>query len=304
MLNQMRYNPAFSGASEGLNLLGNFRGQWIGLEGAPYSGNLSADLSIPNWNSGVGLNFLIDYIGIEQHFAFQVDYAYRQKVKATFLNFGIGLGIETVSFDGSKIITPEGEYSTGGIDHNDNLLSDGLTGGIRPLLSLGFLVINDDFKFGLAVNNLTNTRLYKGVITTLGSREELISGFKNKSGRTMQLFASYDIEINRRFELSPSLQVLTNFQQLQTDVSLLFNYNEFVFAGFSARGYNKPSLDALIPIVGVKVRKNIGIFYSYEIGTNRLKQAADGTHEVSISYFLSERKLFGGGKVINNPRFL
>ena len=302
MLNQLRYNPGFAGAEKGLNVLGNFRGQWIGLEGAPFTGNLSADVSLPNWNSAVGLNISSDFIGIQQAVIFELSYAYRQKIKATTFGFGVGVGFESLQFDGTKIITSTGDYSGTTIDHNDDVLPDDIQNKIRPLVAVGISALHSNFSVGVSFRNIVDlTSNFMGPLDTV---TQIIKTLNYQQGRTLQFFGKYDISIKDRFGLSPSVQLLTDFSRFQTDISLMFNYDDFIFAGFSARGYNKPSFDALIPIVGVKLRKNIGVFYSYEIGMSRLKQAANGTHEVSISYFLSEKKLFGGGKVINNPRFL
>ncbi|MEZ4878849.1 MAG: type IX secretion system membrane protein PorP/SprF [Chitinophagales bacterium] len=69
-------------------------------------------------------------------------------------------------------------------------------------------------------------------------------------------------------------------------------------------GYNKNSFESLSPIIMIAPVKNLQLTYSYDFNLNGLKQVNDGSHEISLSYFLESKNLFKQPKMINHPRFL
>ena len=66
------YNPAYAGVREDLNLLALSRLQWIGIEGAPKSFFIHADMpfKLGKTNHGVGLLIFTEGIGLFQNTQF------------------------------------------------------------------------------------------------------------------------------------------------------------------------------------------------------------------------------------------
>lgn len=285
-LNQQTINPGSVGAEGGINIFLNYRGQWVGLEGAPHTVQFSADMSLPMISSGVGVSLTNDIIGAERHTAVRLNYAYYLKInKAYQLGFGVGAGIINTSIDGSKLTTPDG---------NDGVLPQGQFGLIRPDIAIGIYLKNKNLNIGLSYNSILRNATIEGVESALDTR---YSSYFN-------LYASYSIDLPRKMNLTPSAQVRTDFKNWQTDLGVLFNWNNYIFTGVFLRGYNKPSIDAFYATVGFKPIDKLAIFYAYDVGLSGLSNVHNGSHEISIKFSIPEDKLFKKGKVIYNPRYL
>ena len=97
----------------------------------------------------------------------------------------------------------------------------------------------------------------------------------------------------------------SDFIEIQTDISSVFQINGNIFGGISLRGYNSTSIDAMAFIIGIQLDKHYTLSYSYDLGLSGLRRAHEGTHEILLNYNL--RKMIGTGqppKIIYNPRYL
>jgi len=56
MYNHSNINPAYAGSTEGLQLFGLYRTQWVGLDGAPKTATLSATTPLGTSGLGLGVN--------------------------------------------------------------------------------------------------------------------------------------------------------------------------------------------------------------------------------------------------------
>ena len=89
------YNPAYAGVTGDLNLLALSRLQWIGIEGAPKSFFINADmpLKIKKTNHGIGLVVFTEGIGLFQNTHVNLQYAYKQKLFGGTLSIGVQFGM-------------------------------------------------------------------------------------------------------------------------------------------------------------------------------------------------------------------
>ncbi len=285
-LNQLAINPASAGSDGGVNIFLNYRGQWVGINGAPHTQNFAADLSLPMINSGVGISFSNDIVGVERHTSVRANFAYFLDLNKKYkLGFGVGAGIINTSVDGSKLVTPSG---------SDDFLPVGKIGLTRPDIAVGLYVKSKQLKVGISYNNLLRSATIDGIASAL----------ETKYGSYLNVNGSYLITIRKKFGLEPSIQFRTDFKNYQTDLGVLFNYNNYIFTGIFFRGYNKLSIDAFYGTVGFKPVKSFSVFYSYDVGLNALNEVHNGSHEISIKLFIPEDKLFKRGKIIYNPRYL
>ncbi len=291
-VNNAFFNPAEVGSNNGLSLFANYRGQWIGIEGAPQEQLIAADLTISRIKSGVGFVLFNEFVGAFRSTTFKLQYAFLQKIGNNFsLSSGLGIALRQASLDGSKLTTPS---SNDGLPNDPNLLAE-KQGSFGFGIDLGFFLKGKGLEVGVAVINLTDLPLrFDG--------EEV--GLETSNGRSLNLTTSYKIDINRKLAITPMLDLNTDFKKSQMQLHALFNYNDWFDAGISFRGYNSSSIDALIPVIGFQPLKSMNFYYSYEISLNSLRNSTSGTHEISFKYEIPESRFFKGGKVIYNPRFL
>ena len=292
MYNPQVTNPAFYGSKDGINFGANYRHQWAKLNGQPRTVNLFADANLPQAHGGIGFNVSNEMLGAFTISAFNMGYAYIQDInKKLKIAIGINAGATFSKLDGTKLITPQGTSS----NLNDNALSNQIQKSIRPDLSVGVSFIHKYIEAGLVYTNLINSKdKFKGDIKNL----------RPKYGGEFQIFITSKIRIGDNFSIKPSLVLNTDFKEIQTDLSFLAGYKEYLFIGINVHGYNKKSFESLSPLVSVSPVKNLSIIYSYDVSLNKLSRVNKGSHEITLNYLLPNNRIYKNPKVINNPRFL
>ena len=76
MYNTVSVNPAYAGTRGSLSMLGIYRNQWVGLDGAPETLNFSANSPIGVQGVGLGLGFTSDNIGPSTESIITADFSY------------------------------------------------------------------------------------------------------------------------------------------------------------------------------------------------------------------------------------
>ncbi|HNN25010.1 MAG TPA: PorP/SprF family type IX secretion system membrane protein [Chitinophagales bacterium] len=285
-------NPAFYGTKNGINFGANYRHQWAALNGQPRTINAFADASIPAAHGGVGINLSNDMLGAYNILNINAGYTYIQALpKGIKLNIGLNIGATFSKLDGAKLTTPQGIPG----DLNDDILSNQVQKSTRPSITIGLALTHKFLEFGIAYTNAIQSKdKFKGENKTEALRY----------GATLQTYISSKIKIKADFFIRPSILLATDFKELQTEISVLGGYKNYITLGFNVRGYNKKAFESLSPIIGVGPLKNICIYYSYDVSLSHLKSVNKGSHEISLNYLLPNNKIYKNPKMINNPRFL
>ena len=296
--NPYAFNPAYAGMDESLSFTGVYRRQWIGLEGSPTSQNVSIHTPLYFLGGGIGLNANNDEIGAHRISKISLSYAkYLSVGDEGQLSIGLAGGIAQQSFDGNRLRTPEGQYDelTGTILHNDDFLSENNITAITPVFGIGLYYNSPNLKIGLSSNNIAESNF----LYTLTEETKI----QNK--RDYYMNASYQLDLLDALSISPNLLIKTDLTEIQTDLTLLFTYNEIIFAGASYRGFNANTNDAVVFLIGTQVNANVKFAYAYDMTLSKLKSVNTGTHEVMLQYNLNKK--IGGGippPIIYNPRSL
>lgn len=97
MFNELVINPAYAGSRECLSGTALYRQQWVGLDGAPTTLTGSVHAPLMQQKIGVGLTFANDKIGVSQRTSVTINGAYRIKLEAAHLSFGLQLGLVSLS---------------------------------------------------------------------------------------------------------------------------------------------------------------------------------------------------------------
>jgi type IX secretion system PorP/SprF family membrane protein len=291
------YNPAFYGIEKQYKFVANYRTQWTKLDGVPQTINFLSSFALPKIKSGIGINITHDRIGAIQTTTLQAGYNYIIPIKDK-LKIGIGAqaGFEFSNLDGSKLITPNGNYSSG-INHNDDVINQATNKTFRPLLNVGISLNSKHINVGVAYLNAINNKLnFDGTVRSLSTQ----------LGSVLQTSINSEIKLPKEFKLIPAIVINTDFVNVQTDVQILAGYKYFGALGVNVRGYNKKSIESVSPIIKITPIKNIGLgfIYSYDVNINALKIANSNTHEITIFYNMNSKNISKHLKFINNPRFL
>jgi type IX secretion system PorP/SprF family membrane protein len=275
--NKMLYNPAYAGAKDGIcgTILGRF--QWNGLQGAPNTWLVTADMPFDLTSDsknqlGIGLTGYGDYIGFQQDHGLKVAACYRRRdVGPGHLAVGIDVGFSNKNIISPTWITPSGlpeafltQMTTAGAN-NSNFGFD---------FSAGAYYHNTNFYVGASVLHLTASDF-----TNLNIRQ----------ARHMYFTGGYTFPIGQGgWKLNPNAIVRTDFATANFDINLnaLYDINgtHGIFFGATYRYIDAIGIN--VGYNGTFAQGKMGMLfgYNYDINTSRLNSFNSGSHEIILRF--------------------
>jgi type IX secretion system PorP/SprF family membrane protein len=286
MFANLYYNPAFAGLEGVTRFTALHRTQWLGYQtsfdargGNPNTQTIMFSTPLFRMNSGVGVHFVNDNLGPLNNVEAQVSYSYHLDVRGNKLSLGLRGGIfsQTIDFDRYRWINPD-----------DPLRGEGRESQIRPDLAVGAFYRSEKYFAGLSVNHLVRSEFNFGSDPTRNPLESHII-----------LTGGYDYEVNYNFVITPSVLVISDFNQYSFDVNVMGTFNDKMWGGLSFR-----QSEALIMMLGYSLFKDNSLKFGYAF--DFIVKARDAkrstSHEVFLSYVLPVSTP-GGKKIVRTPRF-
>jgi type IX secretion system PorP/SprF family membrane protein len=273
MYNTVSVNPAYAGTRGSLSMLGIYRNQWVGLDGAPETLNFSANSPIGIQGVGVGLGFTSDKIGPSAESIITADFSYTIPISEnTKLSFGIKGGLSLLDLDPNKLLI---------YDPNDYDLSQ--KSYSSPIVGAGLYLHSEKWYVGLSSPNLLETEHYDDVQLSTATEKTHI-----------YLIGGYVFTLNPNLKLKPAVLAKGVIgAPLAVDVSANALLYDKVTFGLAYR------LDAAVSgMAGFQVNNNIMIGYGYDYDTTGLGNYNSGSHEIFLRFELGTKLR---AKV--NPRF-
>lgn len=275
MYNMSMVNPGYMVNEPGIIQVGSlYRTQWVGIDGAPKTANVFANIPINN-KIELSVNYLNDNIGSNVNLSenvFNINAAYKINLKNNLnLSFGLKVGLEHSNFSaiGSNVITDPVFGNT-----NKTLLNIGA----------GIFLFDDNYYAGISSPNL--------IPSNLSIDDEVV--YNNKSH--IFLIGGYVFDINNDFKLKPSTVVkYVGGAPLSFDVSANVLYLNRFELGASYR-YQ----DAISGLLGINITPNLKLGYAYDFNTSKLKTFNNGSHEFILLYKFD---VLGLSKTYSSPRF-
>ncbi|MBP1840488.1 PorP/SprF family type IX secretion system membrane protein [Formosa algae] len=273
MYNTISVNPAYAGSRESLSMLGIYRNQWVGLDGAPETLNFSAHSSIGVKGVGMGLGVTSDKIGPSTESLVALDFSYTINLGYDLkLALGVKGGISLWDLNPNKlnIYNPDDVSLT-----KENYSS--------PIIGTGLYLYTEKWYVGLSSPNFLETKHYDDIQA---------STFTEKAH--LYLIGGYVFDVNPSFKLKPAFLVKSVVgAPLAVDLSLNTLINNGLTLGLSYR------LDAAVSaMAGFQVSKSIMIGYAYDYDTTELGNYNNGSHEILLRFELGTRR-----RSVVNPRF-
>ncbi|AJA67461.1 hypothetical protein MODO_3766 [Myroides odoratimimus] len=275
MYNANMINPAYAGSRGTLNVFGMYRTQWVGLDGAPKTANVSVSTPLGESGLGLGVNFTNDRLGAMDENNISVDLAYAIDLNADYkLAFGLKATANLLSVDYTKLNI-----------HNptDPVSQENLNNKFNPNIGAGVYLYSDKAYVGLSVPNfLTTDRYDDNDITTMRQKMHfyLMGGYV------------FDVSENLLFKPAALVKAVSG-APLQVDLTANFlMYDKFTL-GAAYRW--DASVSAL---AGFQVNDNLFVGYSYDFETTALQRYNSGSHEIFLRF-----ELFNRRSTINAPRF-
>lgn len=281
MYNPLSVNPAYAGSRDVLSIVGLYRSQWVGLDGAPTTMNFSLHSPIGK-KVGIGVNVTRDEIFIADETFIDIDFSYTLTTSETGrLAFGLKAGAHLLNIDSSKLNT--GPFNNGDPDTQINIDNK-----FSPQIGAGTYYYTDKFYFGLSVPNILQTEHFDE------------SSNNNNSSATADERVNYYMLTGYVFDITDALKIkpalLTKLVQgspLQVDVSANFLIHDKLTLGAAYRWSA-----AVSGLVGFQVSDQIMVGFAYDRETTELQQYNDGSYEVFVRF-----ELFKRDEGMKNPRF-
>jgi type IX secretion system PorP/SprF family membrane protein len=288
MYNKLGYNPGFAGARESTTFTALVRSQWLGLDGAPQTQALMANVPLMNQRVGLGLNVTRFTIGITNSLTSELSYAYRFRLGRGHLGLGLQGSIRSYRMN----------FSDPRLTSTQSMALDPSIPGSQQQKSL--------FNFGAGAY-YEGERFYIGASTPRLLRNNLDFGSPDiEVTREIQhyyLMGGITIPLGEHVKLEP--QALLKYVMgapFDADFNLSLNFSDkylvgatYRMGGNSETGYGE-SIDIL---VAIHLSKKLLMGVSYDITLSDLKDFNTGSVELVLRYSLREPE---GAEVVN-PRF-
>ena len=275
MYNPSVINPAYAGSLGYGSLFSLYRTQWIGLEGAPTTLNLSYHQPLETSNLGLGGNIVHDEIGPSTTTNFSVDVSYTIDFEnESRLAFGIKAGGELLNIDYTKL----NHYNPSDVSFNNNINNQ-----FSPNIGAGLFYYNANSYLGLSVPMLLQTKRYDEFAYSDANRKK---HFYVMGGKV------FDLTYNLKFKPAFVAKMVAG-APLQLDLTGNFLINEKFTVGLAYRWSA-----AVSALVGFKVSDRLAIGYGYDRETTRLANFNSGSHELFLQF-----DLFKINQHIETPRF-
>lgn len=290
MFNGLHVNPAYAGYKGEHYIQSTYRNQWAGLPGAPTTFTVTADLSANEGLMGFGATILSDEMGPARTNSGLLSYAYRiQTGQASFLGFGISAGVSEYAIDGA-MFNPN--------DFDDSEIPEGRINLFTPNLNTGIFFHTPSFYAGFSAYNLIGRNSLES--------EAVALAYHNVH---YYLTAGGLVPLSDEVQFKPSFLVRNGGRgPTNLDLNGMFLFMDRIWAGASYRTNVKWGQDqlpdgltarnAIALILELFATEKFRLGYAYDVQTNAFSGLRNNSHEFSLGYYISPRKVN-----MNNPRW-
>ena len=274
MFNTVVINPAYAGSRQMISAFGQYRSQWLGLEGAPVSQAFSVHSPIGFSGFGAGVSFLNERIGPVDDAQINADISYTIPTSETWqLAFGIKLSAQIFSFQAHRVRA---------FQPNDPTYQS-ITGNLNPNAGVGAFWYSSSSYIGISAPNLFEIERYND--NDLQVFRERINYY---------LIGGHIFNVHEDWQLKPAfLLKSTSGAPLQTDLSVNAQAFQKFLLGVSWRNSG-----AWCALTGIQVNQSVFIGYAYDTETTQLRNFNSGSHEFFIRFEMLPRH-----QKIVSPRF-
>ncbi|MFY8011759.1 MAG: type IX secretion system membrane protein PorP/SprF [Saprospiraceae bacterium] len=274
-------NPAQTGSSQGINITGLVRNQWIGLSGAPKWQSLLFSMPLLNNRVGVGGNIYRHTVGITQITGLDGSYAYRLPVPRGFLNFGLQTSVRFMQ-QNFGLVT-----GTQPIEQDESI-PVGLQSKYIPNFGAGVYYETKRAYVGISVPRLLRSNI------DFSDKGQLIT----RETQHYYFMAGATIPLGESWELNPQTlwRYLPN-APFGADINLSAIFKKKISGGLS---YRIGSETAIVS-TGLQLGDHLHLGMAFEASFSDIQKYNSGTAEVIIRYFLASKK--GENAEAVTPRF-
>ena len=265
------YNPSAIGTTDFIKIRGDMRMQWVGIENAPQSIALAADMpfKLLNQRFGVGLVMQNETLGLYSNMVLGAQLGYKFKLLKGEFSAGVQVGLLNQKFKGTEVFIPDNDDYH---ESADDAIPTTDIGGNALDLGVGVFYTHKLFWAGVSCTHITSPTITLNAESGEGGNEK---NYEFKADRTLYFMAGSNIPLkNTLFEIIPSVLVRSDFSFITGEITGRVRYNKFLLAGIGYR-YD----DAIMAMIGAEY-KNFYLGYSYDYHMSEIAKASSGSHEI------------------------
>ncbi|MGD1945645.1 MAG: type IX secretion system membrane protein PorP/SprF [Croceivirga sp.] len=265
MYNTISVNPAYAGSRGHLSMVGLYRAQWVGLDGAPITQTFNAHTPFGEKGLGLGVSFLNDVIGPTSETNFDVDFSYSiQTSWKGKLSFGLKASVHLLDIRFS-------ELNQDALQGQDVTLQQDVDNRLSPNIGAGIYYHEDRFYAGLSIPRMLETEHFQE--SSLSTASELMNWY---------FITGYVWDLNPFLKFKPALLAkAVSGAPLQIDMSANFMLNDKFVMGAAYRW------DAAFSgMFGFQISDEmlLGVAYDREITDLGATTFNDGSFEIILRY--------------------
>lgn len=260
MFNRLIINPAYAGSHEQLSLVGIWRQQWTGWEGAPVTQSIGIHTPTADQRHGFGLHLVHDQVGYTTNTLGSFSYAYRVPMGTGHLALGLTAGMNSYWVRISEVET----WQQGDVSFDNGGDFSKWTFEAGP----GIYYQNDLWYAGLSVPNVMPNRLYDPYYEQLFAR----------NSRHVFATAGVVLRMSDAIQFRPSLMAkYVGGAPLALDLSTAFYFKEKIGLGVSYRPDN-----AVVGMFEIFITSMLRLGYAYDHPLNKVQSYGNGSHELML----------------------
>ncbi len=274
MYNTMSVNPAYAGSRGHLSILGMYRTQWVGLNGAPESQVLAVDGPVGR-NVGLGVVLVNDQLGPSKETFFDANFSYTLRMNDADKKLSFGLK------GGGRLFNVD--FSKGSFEDPDVAFQTNISNKFLPTIGAGIYYHTNKSYLGFAIPNFFAEEHYDAEEINIATER-----------------LHYFIIGGTVFDATPNLKLKPAFfvkwvpgAPLIADVSANALIKETLSLGVAYRWD-----DSFSALMGLNLSSNFTLGYAYDFTTTDLRNYNFGTHEIFLRYEFKSRE-----RKFKSPRF-
>ena len=260
--NTMAVNSAYAGQRDALSIIGLYRNQWVGIDGAPKTLSFGIHSPLKNERLGLGLSVVSDEIGPAQENYVDLNLSYTIPfTESTELSFGLKAGFHNLSTDWSKGMM---------FDSADAAFSQNIS-LFSPTIGAGLYMHSNKWYLGMSIPNFLVTEHYDDFRNSIAS--ESIHYY---------FIGGYVFDLENRIKLKPAflLKAVPGAPSI-ADFSLNALFNDSFTLGVSNRFD-----ESFSGLVGFQLTQTFFLGYAYDYNTSIGTDYTGGTHEIMLRFEL------------------
>lgn len=289
MFNGLFINPAYAGSQEVISLMAIYRDQWVGVDGAPQTANISVHTPLPQDQYALGLVVSNDRISLANTFNVTPSFAYRLKLGKSRLCFGVQASF-AYYYENNAAATLASQ-SLGG--PNDVAFATN-THLFVPNFGFGIYAYGKRYFAGISVPHLLPSEL--GSHVGIATGDALVSRMYNAYIATGGYVIGNDASI---VKFRPTVLIMyqqglyKNIPMFDISPALLFIDRIWFGVTYRTGGNFSFAGQAIAPFLQVKITPQLQLGYSYDAELSALNHFTSGTHEIMLGYdFSFDKKRF------------